>query len=427
LPPDTTGELRLFDRNAVMIPSKIFYRVLPAWKREAVIVLVNVALFALMGCSTIQPSEQTPTIVQQHAGNGYIVKKPHDTTVVHQTWQIGTDAVDITLTMPTGSGLYPLVIYLPGLGESSNAGVQWRRGWAEAGYAVLSAQPVTTGEKVWSSEAAQAGEFRAIAKEHFSTRSLADRLIVLRGVLDELRRQQENKNTALFNHFDLSRLAIAGYDLGAQTAMAVAGEHSDGIELPPFPDAVKCVIALSPYADPSGTDIESRFSSIRIPVLSVTSNNDTDPYGWVTSAAVRQTPYQYMPPKQKYLLLLSTGSHFLLAGREVPAAGQQDDKATRTTRAPDTNEGDDNGGARHRGGGSGRKGRKGREGGNMAETGTLMLQQGLSVFERLEITDIQQVSTAFLDAAVKNDPLAREWLSKDVQGWLADMATISTK
>jgi hypothetical protein len=134
-----------------------------------------------------------------------------------------------------------------------------------------------------------------------------------------------------------------------------------------------------------------------------------------------------MPPNQKYLLLLSSASHFLLAGKEVPAAGRQDDKAARTPRAPDANEGDDNGGTGHRDGGSGRKGRKGREGGSRAETGALMLQQELSVFERLEITDIQQVSTAFLDAIAKNDPQAREWLSKDAQRWLADTATISTK
>jgi dienelactone hydrolase len=411
----------------MMIPSKIFYRVLPAWKREAVFVLATVTLFALMGCSTFQPAKQTSILVQQHAEKGYVVKKHYDTTSVHQTWQIGTDAVEITLTLPTGSGLYPLVLYLPGLGESSNAGAQWRRGWAEAGYAVMSAQPIAIGEKVWSSEAALAGEFREIAKGQFSKHALADRLIILRGVLDELRRQQENKDTALFNHVDLSRLAIAGYDLGAQTAMSAAGEQSDGVELAPFPDAVKCVIAFSPYADLSRADLESRFRSIRVPVLSITSNNDTDAYGWVTSAAVRQTPYQYMPPNQKYLLLLSSASHFLLAGKEVPAGGRQDDKAARTPRAPDANEGDDYGGTGHRGGGSGRKDRKGREGGSRAEIGTLMLQQELSVFERLEITDIQQVSTAFLDATVKIDPQARGWLSKDTQRWLADTATISTK
>lgn len=105
---------------------------LPARQRAAVIVSVGITLL-LIGCSTTQPSEQTQTVVEQHAENGYIVKQTHDTASVHQTWQFGTDAVDNTLILPTGSGIYPFVIYLPGLGESSNAGAQWRRAWAEAG------------------------------------------------------------------------------------------------------------------------------------------------------------------------------------------------------------------------------------------------------------------------------------------------------
>lgn len=411
--------------DTAMIPSMTFYRMLPAHQREAVIVLVGITLL-LTGCSTTQPSEQTQTVVEQHAENGYIVKQPHDTASVHQTWQIGTDAVDITLILPIGSGIYPLVIYLPGLGESSNAGAQWRLAWAEAGYAVVAAQPTTMGETVWSSEAALAGEFRKIAQEHFSTHSLVDRLVVLHGVLNELRQQQGNKNAALFNRIDLSQIAIAGFDVGAQTAMVVAGEKIDGLEPSQFHDAVRCVIVLSPYADPPPNGLESQFRSIHVPVLSVTSTADTDPYEWVTSAAGRQTPYQYMPPGQKFLLLLASASHSLFAGNEAPTAVQQGNESEKSPRTNQTSGDDTSGGSKKNKSGR-RSGRKGEGVGERGNTSLLLAQRGLTVIERLEITDIQQVSTAYLDATVKNDPAAWEWLSKGAAHWLTNTATISAK
>ena len=42
---------------------------------------------------------------------------------------------------------------------------------------------------------------------------------------------------------------------------------------------------------------EARFRDVRLPVLSVTSPEDTDAYGLVTTAAVRRAPYQYMPDR----------------------------------------------------------------------------------------------------------------------------------
>src|SRR5262249_3854826 len=88
--------------------------------------------------------------------------------------------------------------------------------------------------------------------------------------------------------------------------------------LPALPATVKSVIVLSPYADFSGMATEGRFRDVRLPVLSITSPEDTDAYGLVTTAAVRRAPYQYMPPGGKYLLLLGAGPHSLLGGQEHP-------------------------------------------------------------------------------------------------------------
>ncbi|MFD2838032.1 alpha/beta hydrolase family protein [Azotobacter vinelandii] len=72
-------------------------------------------------------------------------------------WQVAGQAVEVSWLAPEQVQGMPLILYLPGLGESSRDGVQWRRAWAEAGYAVLSVQPRQYGRVIYSSSEAQVG------------------------------------------------------------------------------------------------------------------------------------------------------------------------------------------------------------------------------------------------------------------------------
>src|SRR6185295_14488649 len=112
----------------------------------------------------------------------------------------------------------------------------------------------------------------------------------------------------------------------------------------------RSVIALSPYADFAGMGTEARFRDIRLPVMSVTSPEDTDAYGLVTTAAVRRAPYQYMPPGRKYLLLLGAGPHSLLGGQEHPPAERDEIRPAQRSRLDERGQaGRDPRGARTRG------------------------------------------------------------------------------
>ncbi|GAB3388481.1 alpha/beta hydrolase [Azotobacter armeniacus] len=73
-------------------------------------------------------------------------------------WQVAGQAVEVSWLAPEQAKSAPLILYLPGLGEGSRAGAQWRRAWAEAGYAVLSVQPQPYRRAVYSRPEAQAGE-----------------------------------------------------------------------------------------------------------------------------------------------------------------------------------------------------------------------------------------------------------------------------
>jgi hypothetical protein len=45
----------------------------------------------------------------------------------------------------------------------------------------------------------------------------------------------------------------------------------------------------------------------------------------------------------------------------------------------------------------------------------------------MELADAKVVCVAFLDATVKDDSVAREWLQKDAQRWLGDLGQLSSK
>src|SRR5262249_36431757 len=146
-----------------------------------------------------------------YADHGYVLDRHFQTTATRETWTIDSEPVDIALLLPTQSGSYPLVVYFPGLGESSEAGRARPRGWAQAGYAVLSAQPNKYGAAVWSSSRARSGEFRDIAQDAFSVTSLASRTQFTRALLDEAWRRQHSAGSSVLSRIDMTRVAIIGY------------------------------------------------------------------------------------------------------------------------------------------------------------------------------------------------------------------------
>jgi dienelactone hydrolase len=371
----------------------------------------------LAGCHHSMRSHPSEPVAKQPSQPGYTAEQRYATTWQYEAWTLAGEPVEMTLVRPSGNGLFPLVIYLPGLGESSNGGAVWRQAWAQGGYAVLSLQSAANGEAILSSARARRGDFRDLAKEQFSNGALAKRLAILRSLFEELDRRH---NSGALDGVDMSRIALTGFDLGAQTVMTAAGETNNGSELFPLPKSVKCVIALSPYADFTGAGFEQRFASIHVPVLSVTSVDDTDPYGLVTAATIRRAPFEHMPPGQKYLLSLVNAPHALIAGKQTPTVEKDvlgRDETPRATIGDGPNQGS----------GTGR--RKGRRGGSneTRDSTSSSSQQVSSVAWAAHLARVQSVTAAYLDSNLKNDGVAREWLAREARRWLGNAAELIVK
>ena len=377
------------------------------------LVIASLACSMTLGCASKSGGSADDFALKPSADGGYVVNRRYETISTRDTWTVDGDAVDVTLLVPAPSGAYPLVLYLPGLGELSDAGLSWRQAWARAGYAVLSVQPTNFGPAVWTSNRARAGDFFNIAHDAFSVPSLAARTQIVRGALEQVSRRQHDARGTAFAQIDLTRIAVAGFDLGAQTALMVAGMRVPGVEPLHLPDGVKGVMVLSPYADAS--EVESKFQPIQLPVLSVTSRLDTDAYGLIGTASIRRVPFQYMPPGQKYLLLLASAPHAELAGTRPNSSRDGKDTEDDIAAEDDKILGDETAEVYE---GERKKRRKPDYSASRAEK--------LAQLVRMQ-RQVQAVTTAYLDAVIRNDAAGAGWLSKNAKAWLGDSGELLSK
>lgn len=394
--------------------------------------LLAVALVSGCGMNPPQHPLQGQDIRQQVQRPGYLPERRYQAAPVRENWQLGKDTLDTVYLAPATAEKLPLVVYLPGLGESAAAGEMWRQHWAEAGYAVLSLQPAELGESAWTTEkGAPAGdkenlekqrrhslERRDRVREQYAAPALARRLELVSRSIDELRRRAAN--SLIYGSVDTTRFIVAGYDIGAQTAAALAGEQIRGVQ--PLALTPEAVILLSPYAELTAGTGKQRFAAMKAPLLAVTGSEDDDPDMLVSTPSLRRVPWQSVPAGDKYLLVLENGIHATLAGnlrdgRNDPAGTT----ARREGRQPP-------GGGMPRFlpfGGGGPGGPSGGSPGGMMGTppsGGGGERGGPGPFADQHASLVQTVSTAFLDAVIKNDPIADEWLHRNATRWLAGQA-----
>jgi predicted dienelactone hydrolase len=376
-----------------------------------------------------QPRE----VVRELVARGY-ASVEHDavTTTVH-AWSVSGQHVRVVLAQPQRSGRAPLVIYVPGLGESSDAGEKWRAAWSSAGYAVMSVQVLDEDASAWRSELAREGDFKGLGRQRYAGAVMDRRVKALEDVLDEARKRATAGEPA-WNRVDWTRMAIAGFDLGAYTAMTVAGEHVPGA-LDASADSgrliVRAAIALSPYASVSAGSLESRYRDIRTPVMSVTSDIDGDALGMVEGAAMRGAPFAHMEGPDKFLLSMQGMTHASLSG----SAAEKDvsvgsGRARPSPSAADKQGSEDTGQHRRSGGKRAGSGEAAGAARDLSATGEghAAGDSGLSPSTvQMRMSAAQHVSTAFLDAYVKDDPLARQWLTAEATRWLGPAGELQRK
>ena len=156
----------------------------------AALLFASFVCLVTAGCASRSSSNAEVAVPKSAGSGGYVPTRRYETIATQDTWTVNGNQVDVTLLVPAPPGPYPLVLYVPGLGEPSDAGVVWRQAWARAGYAVLGVQPTQFGPAIWSSSRARAGDFSGIARDAFAVKSLAARAQILRDTFEYVSRRQ---------------------------------------------------------------------------------------------------------------------------------------------------------------------------------------------------------------------------------------------
>src|SRR5450631_990093 len=85
----------------------------------------------------------------------------------------------ISIVQPKRQGKYPLVIYLPGMGESNDAGNKICAAWASSGYVVIAIQLLKDDETIFLTPAGKEGDFSYIRHDRYSPEVVSSRLGLL--------------------------------------------------------------------------------------------------------------------------------------------------------------------------------------------------------------------------------------------------------
>jgi len=423
--------------------------------------LAGIACAAFLTGCFFRPSPPTPEELSEKTGQiiaegGYSAAQTYAIASTRETWRHDGQAVDISLLAPTAPGVYPLVIYLPGLGESADGGRLWRETWAKAGYAVFSVQPVEISEalkelapmhgrpgdeqssespddeddssdtdKSRPSKAVRNSEMHYLGHEYFSPASLKKRINHLLWAYTQLKVRAKAGQT-LFKAADLSRVVIAGYDIVGQTTAAVIGEkfETDLSQAQDFKPLA--AIIFSPSVDMAQGNLAPHYKNISIPLLVVTGSEDDDPYG-ISSPYVRTAIWEYAPPGGKYLLVLNKGGHQLLSGTNL-SHRQEPSPAQETGEKAGSGEAMQRFGMGNSFRGGGRRGGGGSSGGFTGGMGRAS-HGGRPNNEQdfKHIAAVFSISTAFLDSVSKTDKSAQLWMSGKANQWLKKSGSLKIK
>jgi len=433
--------------------------------------LAVAALFtlALCACATERsaPSEREIAAAQQEAqtlaARGYQPGATASSEHFVEAWSGPDGALMVDVLMPRDAIAAPVVLYLQSPGGPADEGERWRQAWAKAGYAVLSLQrglpaagphagsappaatmPATSAPPPAPNaspappppQGGNAGPANAMAggplthREVDAPMAVAARQTLAQFALAEIA-SRAAQHRAPYDRMDSGRVAVAGFDISADTALALAGARTrnDPDTSVPRPPALRAVIALAPYVNATRANPARVYASIALPVLTVSGTADADRHGLVDDPHLRLAPYTYMPAGGKGLLVLEGGLYDTLAGSLRPIEHQPRDQDRQQPHGQDKNE--RGAGGMDRGGRNGGMGGGGMGGGMAGGPPGGGRHRGEAdqhdaptpqIEPYAQYVLVEQVTTAYLDAYLKDDPIAQEWLQRNASRWIGPRA-----
>ena len=204
-----------------------------------------------------------------------------------------------------GDGPFPLVVFSHGGGESREAFTYLGSHWAEHGYiAVFLTHPGSDRKAVDEQGLRGMGGVKDFHLRPGDVRFVLDKLL-----------SNDPGSNLVKGRLAPDKVAVAGQCAGSSTALAMVGLR---VDLPAKPNATfvdprfKCAIALSPQPGTQHNNPlrEGSWAQIEVPTLVVTGTRD---FNWTPEARAipdrTRIPFDGLPPGDKYLVEIKDAEH----------------------------------------------------------------------------------------------------------------------
>ncbi|MGL6227136.1 MAG: alpha/beta hydrolase family protein [Thermoguttaceae bacterium] len=204
----------------------------------------------------------------------------------------------------------PVIIFSHGLGGSRESCPYFGEHWASNGFVVVAVQHIGSDETVWRGHLRPVNELRAAFERNWTC---ATRVSDILFVLTQLTVLAEKPDSVVESQVDLTRVGVAGYDMGAYTALLLAGQLApEGF--PPIQDSrIKAILAMSPPVPSTSARLSEIYANIEVPCLFITGTEDDGIIG-TTRAFQRRIPFDQILQNDQYLLTFFGTDHYLYAG-----------------------------------------------------------------------------------------------------------------
>jgi predicted dienelactone hydrolase len=237
-----------------------------------------------------------------------------EVAILEGTWKDGQRNREVPFKIyypKSATGKLPIIIFSHGLGGSREGYSYLGKYWAAHGYVSVHLTHHGSDTEAVANAPGETLRERAgpLATDPMNA---INRCVDVKFAIDELTDESGDDKFPLKDRLDLSSIGMAGHSFGANTTMLVSGELTrTGRSF--TEDRIKCAIALSPPIAVPKAMYDKVYANVGIPLFDVTGTKDDSPIG-ETMAPDRRVPFDHVVNIPAYLITFEGATHMTFAG-----------------------------------------------------------------------------------------------------------------